>query len=79
VNEYQWGNFRGNPHRLVERYYDAHLYVTNWGTHQVMFRLPRNLLDPEVVEDYDVAASRPPLCHCRPAYRGSASRSRSLA
>jgi hypothetical protein len=39
---------------LVERYYDAHLYVTNWGTHQVMFRLPRNLLDPEVVEDYDV-------------------------
>lgn len=38
----------------MERYYDAHLYVANWGTHQVMFRLPRNLLDPDVVDDYCV-------------------------
>jgi hypothetical protein len=52
VNEYQWGNFRGNPNRLMERYYDAHLYVTNWGTHRVMFRLPCDLLDSDVVENY---------------------------
>jgi predicted MFS family arabinose efflux permease len=26
------------------RYYDAHLYVANWGTHRVMFRLPCDLL-----------------------------------
>jgi hypothetical protein len=39
---------------LVERYYNAHLYVTNWGTHRVMFRLPCDLLDPDVVEDYCV-------------------------
>jgi hypothetical protein len=38
----------------MERYYDAHLYVANWGTHRVMFRLPTDLLDPEVVEDYSV-------------------------
>jgi hypothetical protein len=54
VNEYHWGNFRGDPNRLTERYYDAHLYVANWGTHRVMFRLPTDLLDPEVVEDYCV-------------------------
>lgn len=36
----------------MERYYDAHLYVTNWGTHQVMLRLPRTLLGPEVAEQY---------------------------
>lgn len=54
VNEYHWGNFKGDPNRLMERYYDAHLYVTNWGTHQVMFRLPRDLLDPDVVEEYRV-------------------------
>jgi hypothetical protein len=54
VNEYHWGNFKGNPNLLVERYYDAHLYVTNWGTHRVMFRLPCDLLDPDVVEDYCV-------------------------
>jgi hypothetical protein len=38
----------------MERYYDAHLYVANWGSHRVMFRLPCDLLDPDVVEDYCV-------------------------
>ncbi|MBO0881474.1 MAG: hypothetical protein J2P17_14245 [Mycobacterium sp.] len=54
VNEYHWGDFKGDPNRLMERYYDAHLYLANWGTHRVMFRLPRDLLDPDVVEDYRV-------------------------
>ena len=54
VNEYHWGDFKGDPNLLMERYYDAHLYVANWGTHRVMFRLPSDLLDPEVVEDYCV-------------------------
>ncbi|TCN40749.1 hypothetical protein EV644_10531 [Kribbella orskensis] len=52
VNEYHWGDFRGHPKLLMESYYDAHLHVANWGTHRVMFRLPRDLLDPDVVEDY---------------------------
>jgi hypothetical protein len=30
VNEYNWGDFKGDPNRLMERYYDAHLYVANW-------------------------------------------------
>ncbi|TCO58279.1 hypothetical protein [Actinocrispum wychmicini] len=54
VNEYHWGDFRGDPNRLVELYYDAHLYLANWGTHRVMFRLPCDLLDPDVVDDYCV-------------------------
>lgn len=54
VNEYHWGDFKGDPSRLMERYYDAHLHVTNWGTHRAMFRLPCELLDPEAVEDYCV-------------------------
>ncbi|MFF4779351.1 hypothetical protein ACFY05_41700 [Microtetraspora fusca] len=52
TNEYHWGNFRGDPHRMMERYYDAHLYLTNWGTHQVMLRLPRTVLDPALAERY---------------------------
>jgi hypothetical protein len=52
VNEYHWGDFRGNPNQLMERYYDAYLHVTNWGTHRVMFRLPCDLLDPDDVEQY---------------------------
>jgi hypothetical protein len=54
VNEYHRGDFKGDPDRLMERYYDAHLYVANWGTHRVMLRLPTDLLDPDVVEDYYV-------------------------
>lgn len=54
VNEYHCGDFKGNPNLLMERYYDAHLYLANWGTHRVMFRLPCDLLDPDVVEDYCV-------------------------
>ncbi|RSM42089.1 hypothetical protein DMA12_22895 [Amycolatopsis balhimycina DSM 5908] len=52
VNEYHWGDFKGDPRRLMERHYDAHLYVASWGTHRVMLRLPCDLLDPDVVEDY---------------------------
>ncbi|MEC3978736.1 hypothetical protein [Amycolatopsis sp. H20-H5] len=54
VNEYHWGDFKGDPRSLIEHYYDAHLYVANWGTHRVMLRLPCDLLDPDVVEDYCV-------------------------
>lgn len=52
VNEYHWGDFRGDPNRLMERYYDAHLYVANWGTRRLMVRLPSDLLELDVVEDY---------------------------
>jgi hypothetical protein len=54
INEYHWGNFRGDPNRMMERYYDAHLYLTNWGTHRIMLRLPRELLDIDVAEDHCV-------------------------
>jgi hypothetical protein len=50
TNEYHSGNFRGDPRTMMERYYDAHLYLTNWGTHQVMLRLPRVLLSLETAE-----------------------------
>lgn len=52
TNEYHWGDFRGDPHRMMERYYDAHLYLANWGTHQVMLRLPQTVLDPALAERY---------------------------
>lgn len=54
TNEYQWGDFKGSPDELIRRYYDAHLYFANWGTHRVMFRLPRTLLDPALAEQYGV-------------------------
>src|SRR5205807_1057359 len=37
---------------MVKRYFDAFLYLANWGTRQVMFRLPRGVLDPETARQY---------------------------
>ncbi|WP_405140697.1 hypothetical protein OG589_27495 [Sphaerisporangium sp. NBC_01403] len=54
TNEYHWGDFHGDPNRMMERYYDAHLYLANWGTHRVMLRLPRTLLELDVAEQYCV-------------------------
>ncbi|GAA3255053.1 hypothetical protein [Nonomuraea helvata] len=54
TNEYHWGDFRGDPSRMVERYYDAHLYLANWGTHRVMLRLPQAVLNPKQAERYCV-------------------------
>ena len=54
VNEYHWGSFRGEPNRMIERYYDAHLYVANWGSRRLVLRLPQSLLDLDVAERYAV-------------------------
>ncbi|HEX6353203.1 hypothetical protein [Actinophytocola sp.] len=52
VNEYHWGDFSGNPSKMMERYYDAHLYLANWGTRHLMLRLPTTVLDLDVVDQY---------------------------
>jgi hypothetical protein len=36
----------------MERYFDAFLYLANWGTRRLMFRFPRALLDAEVARQY---------------------------
>ena len=41
----------------MERYFDAHLYLANWGTRQLMLRLPKRVLDPATVADYCVGDS----------------------
>jgi hypothetical protein len=52
VNEYHWGDFRGDPQDLMERYFDAFLYLANWGTRQVMIKIPESLLDLAMAEKY---------------------------
>lgn len=47
VNTYEWGDLKADPRQLVERYFDAFLYLSNWGTHRLMFRVPAGLLDAQ--------------------------------
>ena len=52
VNDYSWGNFKGNEDAWMEKYYDAFLYLANWGTHVLKLRLPSRLLEPLTAEKY---------------------------
>ncbi len=36
----------------MDRYFDAFVYVANWGTRRLMFRIPRNFFDVEGVSAY---------------------------
>ena len=52
VNEYHYGNFRGDPGKLMQTYFDAFVYVANWGTHTLMLRLPAELFDIKSAQPY---------------------------
>jgi len=52
VNEYQWGNFKGDPTVWMEKYFDAFFYLANWGTREFMLRLPTRALDIEDAQRY---------------------------
>ncbi len=54
-NTYDYGDFRGNPHKLMESYFDAHVYVSNFGTVIFMLRLPRTVLLDEILARYAAA------------------------
>lgn len=45
TNHYEWGDFKGDPRRLMESCFDLHLYFTNWGTRRLMMRVPKHLVD----------------------------------
>ncbi len=49
TNHYEWGDLKADPLKLLEKYFDAFVYVANWGTRQFYLRLPRELADYEQV------------------------------
>ena len=57
VFTYQFGDFRGDPENVLARYFDAMLYLANWGTRQLLFRFPKSLIDLKQVEPYCVEDS----------------------
>jgi hypothetical protein len=62
VNVYNWGDFRGSVNHFMGKYFDAFVYVANWGTHVLQFRVPKARLDVSLVKRYcpcDYAHLRP--------------------
>ncbi|MEW6220473.1 MAG: hypothetical protein AB1634_13195, partial [Thermodesulfobacteriota bacterium] len=52
VNEYSWGDLKGDPDDWMARYFDAFCYLANWGTRILKLRLPSRLLAPEVAASF---------------------------
>ena len=52
VNDYSWGDFKGNTDAWMEQYFDAFLYLANWGTYVLKLRLPARLLDTKTARLY---------------------------
>lgn len=52
VNTYNYGDLHANPVALLEKCFDAFCYLANWGTRQLMFRIPIALIDEELVGEY---------------------------
>jgi hypothetical protein len=56
-NEYDWGDLKADPAKLLERYFDAHMYRANWGTRRLMLRLPIGRVDAESLRAYFVGGA----------------------
>jgi hypothetical protein len=52
TNEYHWGDFRGDPQRLMRTHFDAFAYCAEWGTRWIMFAAPSAVLRPRDLEPY---------------------------
>lgn len=55
INEYHWGDLKGEPLDWMQRYFDAHVYSANWGSCRLLLRLPADAVDQAMLE----ACSRP--------------------
>ena len=52
VNFYDWGDFKGSTSTWMEKYFDAFLYVADWGSHAFHLRLPRRVFDLRTARRY---------------------------
>ncbi len=44
INDYSWGTFKGDEDAWMERYFDAFLYIADWGTRVLKLALPTTSL-----------------------------------
>ncbi len=53
TNHYNYGDFKGDPRKLMRTFFDAHVYVANWGSAELHLRIPLEFLEPETVKRMD--------------------------
>jgi hypothetical protein len=52
TNHYEWGDFKGDPRKFMERWFDLHLYLANWGTRRLMIRVPKACVNQADIDPF---------------------------
>src|ERR1700733_14715769 len=52
ANGYNFGDFRGDPAKLMEHWFDLHVYYGQWGSPRLMIRWPARLIDRLRLADF---------------------------
>ncbi len=52
VNEYHWGDLKGDPAQWMRRYFDAFVYVANWCSCQLSLRVPHSVFKKADLEHF---------------------------
>ena len=53
VVEYNWGDFKHDPIKVLHKYFDGFLYWANWGSPRLAFRFPHGVLPADLIAHYD--------------------------
>ena len=56
VNDYQWGDLKGDPVDWMRRYFDAHVYVANWCACCLYLRVPREAFDAGTLRTFETGS-----------------------
>ncbi len=54
VVSYSYGDFKHNEEKIVEQFFDALLYQTNWGQKKLMFRFPQDSINYQQLREYEI-------------------------
>ena len=57
VNEYHWGDLKGDPTDWMRRYFDAHIYVANWCSCWLLLRVPKDAFDVKTLNSFATPSS----------------------
>jgi hypothetical protein len=52
INEYSWGGLKADPRDFMRHFFDAHVFVANWGDAIFMVRLPREAIDQKTLQAF---------------------------
>ena len=51
---YHYGDFPKDEEKVLAEFFDAMLYVANWGTKKLMFRFPKGIVDEDAISQYAI-------------------------